>query len=103
VLGDVREVLWKQPELRIEVTTADGETHVHRFIPAMAATEFILSPYVGRTKEFAALLAQGPTPGSAANRVTSICVRLENPRWPAASASWRSTYTLSLRSVRLQP
>lgn len=103
MLGDVREALWKQPELRIEVTTADGETHVRRFIPAMAATEFLLSPYVGRTKDFAALFAQGPAPGSATNRVASICVRLEDPGWPAASASWRSTYTLKLRSVRLQP
>jgi hypothetical protein len=95
-VGRIRTALWKPPQLRVQIRTADGRTVVRRFVAAMARTEFVLSPYVGNTRDLGALLSREPNP---AREVTSVTVRLEDARTPGAAMCWRSAYSLRLRSL----
>ncbi|WP_457110200.1 hypothetical protein [Marmoricola sp. URHA0025 HA25] len=98
MLGKLRNALWKPPQLRIAVQTADGRTAVRRFVPAMARSEFILSPYVADTAGLQSLFPGQPAdPGK---QVTSI-------RLLADSSTdlhfWQKDYSLRLRSLVVSP
>lgn len=100
LVGHLRNVVWKLPELRIDILTADGSTHVRRFVAAMAGSEFLVSPYVQSTGDFAELFGQhDPDP---AHEVVAVKIRLEKPHWPGAALSWSSTYHLRLRSMKIE-
>jgi hypothetical protein len=98
-LGRIRNLVWKGPQLRIEVRTADGATFVHRFIPAMARSDFVLSPYVGDTEGFRSLFPGQPATSNG-RTVTSIRVLADSS---SARRFWSEDFTLRLRSVQVVP
>jgi hypothetical protein len=100
-LGLLRTALWKPPQLVIELQTADGERFVRRFVPAMARAEFVLSPYVGDTKDFRSWFLGRPRTSSD-RRVISVRLEVEVPGGIGASMAWRSSYTLRVRSLAFQ-
>jgi hypothetical protein len=66
LLGRLRNLLFKPPLVELTLSLEDGQTFTHRLVPGMARTGFVLSPYINRTEQFAALnTGAGP-------RVTSI-------------------------------
>jgi hypothetical protein len=96
--GKLRNALWKAPQLRIEVTLADGRTASHRFIPGMARSAFILSPYVSDTAGLRALFPDQPAP-SPRLTVTSIKLLADSA---GARFFWHESYALTLRSVDVE-
>jgi hypothetical protein len=97
--GKVRNLIWKQPQLSIEVRTGDGKTAVRRFVPMMARSEFVLSPYVSDTAGLRSLFPGQPglPPGS---EVTSIRLVAHGP---AARHFWNESFSLRLRSLEVTP
>jgi hypothetical protein len=74
--GRLRTFLFKSPEVRIAVRTADGQAHSYRLIPAMAEGEFILSPLLQGMDDFVNLYDGGPPGG---NRVTALSLSTARP------------------------
>ena len=91
--GRIRNALWKPPQMNILIRTADGASHVRRFIPAMAHGEFVLSPYIGDTTGLRSLFPGQPAapPGL---QVRSISLTVGSH----GGLFWNHTYTLRLRS-----
>jgi hypothetical protein len=99
LLGRIRNVVWKGPQLQIEVRTADGTTAVHRFVPTMARSDFVLSPYVADTDGLRSLFP-GQTVTTPGRAVTSIRVLGESS---SAGRFWARDFTVRLRSVEVRP
>jgi hypothetical protein len=57
--GRIVSFFFKPEELNIWVSLSDGSERQYRFIPAMARSEFLLSPLIEDTQDFS-LLYQNP-------------------------------------------
>ncbi|SOE80824.1 hypothetical protein SAMN05446927_4074 [Caballeronia arationis] len=56
-LGRIATTVLAIPEVRIELTFADGHVESFRYIASMGATGFLVSPFVRNTADFAALIS----------------------------------------------
>jgi hypothetical protein len=92
ILGHIAILAYKTTPLRISIMLANGETRQFRIISGMASSEFLLSPLVENTQEFA-LLFSDPA-ALADNTVRSF-------RIDGDPALWRSDYQLTIRSLDL--
>lgn len=55
IMGKLLNLAFKSPELRIELTYANGEKADYRYVAGMGATGFVLSPTVNTKEQFVAL------------------------------------------------
>jgi hypothetical protein len=55
LLGKIAALVWKLPELQIELRLVDGTMHEFRYIAGMGKTGFVVSPLIQDTSEFLAL------------------------------------------------
>jgi len=60
-LGRLASIVFKSPELAIEVTLASGAQRRYRFVAGMAGAPVLLSPLVNTTRDFALLAVGHPT------------------------------------------
>ncbi|MBI2215257.1 MAG: glycosyltransferase [Acidobacteria bacterium] len=95
--GRMLRTLYKPPELEIEVLLADGTTKTRRLVRPMAASEFLLSPYVEKAEQFAALFPGGDEASIAERAVRSITVR---SRGPSSAYEQRTIVTLMTLKAR---
>jgi len=90
--GQVLIALFNPPELRITIDLQNGKTLRFRTVSNMMRTGFFVSPLVGNTKEFAALLAGGKNVG-VENEVKSISIA---PTY-GGPVFWSDSYELTLK------
>jgi hypothetical protein len=55
-MGSVRALLYKPPQLSMNVVSSDGEASTWRILPDVAADGFLLVPFLNSTSEFAEFL-----------------------------------------------
>jgi hypothetical protein len=93
LFGRLLTAIFSPPQLRIVLHLADGSTRYHRVVGNMMETGFLLSPFVGNTKDFAALFEtnRGFDRGK---RVESISIA---PTY-GGTLFWANTYELTLRN-----
>jgi hypothetical protein len=60
LLGRLASIVFKSPELAIELTLASGAQRRYRFVAGMAGAPFLFSPLVDNTREFALVAAGNP-------------------------------------------
>jgi hypothetical protein len=95
LLGRILAALYKPPQLFISLHLRDGRSMKYRDISNMMKTDFLLTPLVKSTEEFA-LLAAG-TRYLTADEVTSFSISSEDRRgW-----FWNLAYSLSLHALQL--
>jgi hypothetical protein len=95
-LGRIRAALYKPPQLNISLRLRDGQVVQYRAISEMMKTDFLLSPLVKSTEDFA-LFASGGTKYLGANQVKSITVTSEDRE----GKFWNASYSLRLRKKDL--
>jgi hypothetical protein len=61
LLGRLASIVFKSPELAIEVTLASGAQRRYRFVAGMAGAPVLFSPLVNTTRDFALLAVGHPT------------------------------------------
>lgn len=93
--GRVRSLLWRSSGVLIDVTTANGVTATHRFVPEMGRSQFLLSPMV-RSGWDMDHVARGQADAYAALRVNSIRLRV-----PAGGHAWAEDVEVQLSSITL--
>jgi hypothetical protein len=95
--GRILSFLLKPPQLYISVRLRDGRTRTYRALSNVMKSDFLITPLVNSTEEFA-LLAAGGTKYLAANQVKSIAMSSDDRHgW-----FWNPAYSLSLRKIELQ-
>jgi hypothetical protein len=57
LLGRIANILFATPEVRIELTFADGKSESYRYIASMGKAGFMVSPLVRNTDDFAKLMS----------------------------------------------
>ena len=57
--GKLQKALFKPPVVYLRVRTADGGAQLHRFIPAIAESGFLLNPLLGETRDVVDLYGGG--------------------------------------------
>ena len=93
LLGRLAAALFRPPALTLQVTLANHDHQTYRFVPAMAAGGFLLSPLLTDADGFAALaLGHGEDTGGAA--VTAVAV---------AGAPWARLFYQGTVSIELRP
>jgi hypothetical protein len=70
--GSLVSTLFKLPMLALNTTLRNGQQHANRFVPAMARSGFILSPYIADCNAFAALASDHSPLGSSGDEVASF-------------------------------
>ena len=96
-LGRILNALFKMPQLHISVRLRDGRVMTYRALSSIMKSDFLITPLVNSTEEFA-LLAAGGNKYLAANRVMSIAMSSDDRHgW-----FWNPAYSLSLRKIELQ-
>jgi hypothetical protein len=97
-IGRILSALFKPPgQLRITLRLRDGRGITYRAISDVMRTDFLISPLVDGTEQFA-VLAAGRNKYLVANRVKSIILWSDDRQgW-----FWNRAYTLSLRKIDLQ-
>ena len=65
LLGRIAGAVFRPPALALDVKLADGETQHSRFVPALGAGGFLLSPMLDSADGFARLAFGGPDDGAA--------------------------------------
>ncbi len=96
LLGRALSALYKLPELQITMRLRDGRVINYRVISNMMKTDFLITPLVQNTEEFA-LFAEGGSKYLTANEVKSITISSEDQR----GLFWNKPYSLSLRKLNL--
>jgi hypothetical protein len=96
LLGRILGVFFKPPELHISVRLRDGKVKRYRALSNMMGTDFLISPLVKSTEEFALLAAAGNKYLSG-SQVQSITMSSDDRQ----GLFWSSDYSLSLRTVEL--
>ncbi|KAF7962939.1 hypothetical protein AWV80_15735 [Cupriavidus sp. UYMU48A] len=92
LLGKMSLMLYKMPEVTIELTMADGRIQKHRLIPDIARHGFLLSPYIESSRDFVMAAF-----GELDKRVASIRVLTLRP------SLWAGHMRISLRSLEIAP
>jgi hypothetical protein len=95
--GQLRNLLWKTPSMLITLTLEDGRELQFRFVPEMAAGQFLLSPFVQNARNFAGLAAPNGSNGAA----TPPAVRAIRLDAESSPDMWKSGYSVDLTSVVL--
>lgn len=90
--GRLITALFSPPQLHIVVGLGNGRTKTYRVVSNMMRTDFLLSPLVSDTAEFASLTANG-NQATDEERVKTISIA---PAY-GGSAFWQGTYTLTLK------
>jgi hypothetical protein len=72
VTGSLVSTLFKLPMLALNTTLRNGQRHANRFVPAMARSGFILSPYIADCNGFAALASDRSPLESSGEEVASL-------------------------------
>jgi hypothetical protein len=97
MLGRILSALFKPPELYISVRLRDGRVMTYRALSKIMRADFLITPLVNSTEEFA-LLASGGNKYLAGNQVKSITMSSDDRQgW-----FWSSSYFLRLRKIDLQ-
>lgn len=97
-LGKLASLLFKAPELSINVQLADGRSERFKYVEGMGEEGFVLSPLVTTTRQFVALTSKYKYLNEK-NRVTSFSITTSS-YWDWI---WASTYTLSVTDLSVQP
>jgi hypothetical protein len=96
LLGRILAAVYKPPQLYISVRLRDGRMTKYRAISNMMRTDFLLTPLVKNTEDFA-LLAAGGNRYLAGNQVKSIAISSDDRRgW-----FWNPAYSITLRALKL--
>jgi hypothetical protein len=90
--GQVLVALFNPPELRITIGLRNGKTIRYRTVSNMMGTGFLVSPFVGDTKDFAALMA-GKRDIGVENEVKTISIA---PTY-GGPIFWSATYEMTLK------
>jgi hypothetical protein len=93
LLGSLSGLLLKRAPVFIRLTLVDGSVRRFRFVPGMARSEFLLSPLIENTEDFARQFE--PEEMRSGKRVISVALESE----PAPAAHWKSDYALELSTV----
>ncbi len=93
LLGRLAGVVFRPPRLSLQATFATGREQKYRFIPAIAAGGFLLSPIVSDPDTFA-MLATGGGDLVGADHVRSFVV---------GGSSWATAFYASTMTVEFQP
>lgn len=72
IAGRIANVLFAAPEVRIELSFADGRTESYRYIASMGATGFLVSPLIRNTDDFVKLTSADRDQHFSSFRPTSI-------------------------------
>ncbi len=81
VLGHLEELAIRPAPLRLGARLADGRRVLHRLVPAVARTGFLLSPYLADRQAFAAMTTTHWQRSLADNAVETITVRADHDRF----------------------
>ena len=93
LLGKIVGAAFKYPKLAITVKLANGSARTYRVVANMMRTDFLLSPLVENTADFAALMrADGAHLRS--NKVESMMITSES----GGGLLWEGTYSLKLQA-----
>jgi hypothetical protein len=90
--GRLLNTLFSPPQLQIKVGLADGSVKKFRVVSAMMKTEFLLSPMVSDTKDFAALMTKA-NQGAHLPRVQTISI---TPSY-GGSLFWSKSFAITLK------
>lgn len=93
LFGRLISALYKPTSLWITVELEDGHREKYRFIPGFAGSEFILSPLVRNSMEFAKLYVNDSP--SKSDSIRSMVISTIEPRLNV----WHDTYTLELHEL----
>ena len=91
--GSFVSKLFKPSLLALNTTLRNGQQHSSRFIPEMAKSGFILSPYVTDSGSFVDLASEHPGPASADHDLVSFNIV---PMSDSASTDFRSPFRIRL-------
>jgi hypothetical protein len=94
--GKVLSALYKLPELHITMRLRDGKIKNYRTISNMMKTDFLITPLVQSTEEFA-LLAAGGNKFLSGKEVESFTISSGD----SGGIFWNKTYSLSLRELKV--
>jgi hypothetical protein len=95
IAGKVLIALFNPPQLHIVLGLANGKTKTYRVVSEMMKTEFLLSPLVSDTNEFASLMT-GSSNVLEEDRVQTISIA---PSY-GGSMFWSDTYELKVKRYR---
>jgi hypothetical protein len=95
IAGRVLAALFNPPQLHIVLGLASGKTKTYRVVSEMMKTDFLLSPSVSDTNEFASLMA-GSGKLRMAERVQTISIA---PSYGGA-LFWSDSYELKVKKYR---
>jgi hypothetical protein len=95
-LGKIVATAYKPPELHIALRLRDGQLLDYRTASNLMKPDFLLTPLVRNTEEFALLFAGG-TKYLGRNQVKSVTVSADDPH----ERFWTSSYSLTLRRKTL--
>jgi hypothetical protein len=90
--GRLLIALFNPPQLKIVLGLENGSTKTFRVVSNMMKTDFLLSPLVSNTGEFASLMARSKHPQNE-NRVRTIAIA---PSY-GGTVYWSGTYELTLK------
>jgi hypothetical protein len=93
LLGKLRGIVYKYPDLAMDVRLRNGKTRSYRVVSGMMQSGFFLSPLVGNTKGFTSFMARDPGYFHR-NAVDSIKII---PR-SGNGTLWNDAYTLKLET-----
>lgn len=99
IFGKLLNFLFKPPELNIHVKLKDGSQRFLRFIPSMAKSKFLISPYVGSTDDFM-LYAENDKVYFNNNKVTGIRISTNNI---FGNFAWENYFSYHLYDVDIPP
>jgi hypothetical protein len=94
--GNLMSALFKLPQLHMTMRLRSGNVMSYRFIAGPAKADFLITPLVRNTEDFA-LLAAGGGKYLAANEVKSFTISSEDQE----GNFWKKSYLLALRKVNL--
>lgn len=97
LLGRVASILFKNPAPSIEIETDSGAKHAFRFVPAMGASGFILSPHIATTRDFL-LVQEGSTQLLRNSRVKRIRLFAQQ-----GLPFWSEIFTVRFAPLKVRP
>lgn len=104
-LGKLSSLVYKPPEIRINLTLENGENRDYRLIPSMTKTPFFISPLVETNDDFV-LLATNDANLTSMSKVKNI--QINDSKHPSKIAqkwfewAWQQTYHITLSTVPLR-
>lgn len=103
--GKLSSLIYKMPEVRINLMLENGEKRDYRLIPSMTKTPFFISPLVETNDDFV-LLSTNDAYLASLSKVKNI--QIDDSKQPSKIAqrwfewAWQPTYHITLSTVTLQ-